>query len=859
MSRKIILIVFVFLGSYVVSYADNGLDKTQRLLSLEECRQLVYKGRYADAIPWLEALQDSLTKEELFADSIFFQTVKFLNICYQARYDVSTNRRLLLNAIDTLAQRTRIRNTPYTRTLMYYLMRLEMGIMDYDKTLEYGYETLRMFAEVSDNSSYYCACLAQLALAWIKKGNLLLAKLYAEEALTAYKDAVLFYNFYEESDYQQLVLSAGMVAFEREDFDEAERYFREALKIGDLSIAFSNGYSMAINNLALLLVIQNRWRESLEILEEIDNIGENQELQDIILENILFSNYFLGDTDAVRQALLRWNNQKENRLLKIVGSVSEKGREGYYDNNAYLMLFANNMCAFRFNENEINKIAYNSNLSMRMLGTVVNTMLRNTSLGEEKDRIRLLTLQIDSLREMLSYKKLPLSQQQVIVKSLRQKEEERLELLPDLAESVWLKMPHFETVREQLNEDEVSLFFCEADLIHSFNEKNIHSHYIAYIVSREYEYPLLVDLCNVEAIDDYDDFDFSAEQVSALYASEKAREIYNSLWEKLELFVTDKKKVYYSTTGSLANINFEALINNDNQRLRDVYDLCYISSPALIGNIPTHLDLMACNTAALWGGINYDLSVREMQHAASQSEYFSGTDISDVLALRGETERSTWGALPGTLKEVNGLKGLLQSVGVLTKCYTGSKATEESVKQWRGNSPAILHFATHGFLISSPIESSQNNFSSGLTAYSEKNRYMLWSGLLLAGSNNKWLGKEIPENVEDGILTADEISRLDLSNTKLAVLSACETARGHIDLVEGVWGLQRAFKQAGVQTIVMSLWKIPDEPTQILMRSFYMYLLEGMEIRHALREAQNDLMRIGYQDPYYWASFVVLD
>ena len=135
---------------------------------------------------------------------------------------------------------------------------------------------------------------------------------------------------------------------------------------------------------------------------------------------------------------------------------------------------------------------------------------------------------------------------------------------------------------------------------------------------------------------------------------------------------------------------------------------------------------------------------------------------------------------------------------------------------------------------------------------------MQWSGLLMAGANNAWNGKFTLENVEDGILTADEISRLDLSKTQLVVLSACETAKGVIDPVDGVYGLQQAFKKAGVGTIVMSLWKIPDEATSLLMNSFYAALISGNEKHNALKKAMQEA-QLKYKDPYYWAGFIILD
>jgi CHAT domain-containing protein len=91
------------------------------------------------------------------------------------------------------------------------------------------------------------------------------------------------------------------------------------------------------------------------------------------------------------------------------------------------------------------------------------------------------------------------------------------------------------------------------------------------------------------------------------------------------------------------------------------------------------------------------------------------------------------------------------------------------------------------------------------------------------------------------------------------VLSACETGQGFVDNLDGVMGMQLAFKHAGVGSIVMSLWKVPDIATSILMKSFYEELCNGSTIRQSLKRAQKYLIELGYTDPYYWASFVVLD
>ena len=134
------------------------------------------------------------------------------------------------------------------------------------------------------------------------------------------------------------------------------------------------------------------------------------------------------------------------------------------------------------------------------------------------------------------------------------------------------------------------------------------------------------------------------------------------------------------------------------------------------------------------------------------------------------------------------------------------------------------------------------------------------SGLLFAGANIALRGhsKKLPAYVQDGILTAKEISLLDLRGAELVILSACETGKGEIS-TEGVFGLQRAFKMAGAQSILMALWPVSDEATQLMMTEFYKHwVAEKMSKRDAFLNARK-AVREQYPEPRYWASFILLD
>jgi tetratricopeptide (TPR) repeat protein/CHAT domain-containing protein len=215
--------------------------------------------------------------------------------------------------------------------------------------------------------------------------------------------------------------------------------------------------------------------------------------------------------------------------------------------------------------------------------------------------------------------------------------------------------------------------------------------------------------------------------------------------------------------------------------------------------------------------------------------------------------------LPGTRVEGEHIAGML---GV--KTLEGGAATKRQVEVVR--SPRILHIATHGFFMPDQErppgrQGLQTDWGKNATADSANplsrgmENPLLRSGLVLAGANTWLRGKALSLEAENGILTAEDASGLDLLFTDLVVLSACQTGLGDIKVGEGVFGLRRAFLLAGAKTLLMSLWKIPDEETQMLMEGFYKSILEGRPRADALREAQLAVRAIS-SEPLFWGAFV---
>jgi CHAT domain-containing protein len=215
--------------------------------------------------------------------------------------------------------------------------------------------------------------------------------------------------------------------------------------------------------------------------------------------------------------------------------------------------------------------------------------------------------------------------------------------------------------------------------------------------------------------------------------------------------------------------------------------------------------------------------------------------------------------LPGTEEEVKKINKTMSQNNWSPKMFMGDNATEKNIKNL--NNPKVLHVATHGFFEKDMVVGNENDQDKERV----KENPLLRSGLMLAGAsvtlynrnNTIFNAQKIESNYEDGILTAYEAMNLNLDNTELVVLSACETGQGEVKNGEGVYGLQRAFVIAGAKSIMISLWKVNDETTQKLMSAFYLEWIKTGNKTSAFRNAQVSLKK-EFPEPYYWGAFVMV-
>jgi CHAT domain-containing protein/Tfp pilus assembly protein PilF len=403
----------------------------------------------------------------------------------------------------------------------------------------------------------------------------------------------------------------------------------------------------------------------------------------------------------------------------------------------------------------------------------------------------------------------------------------------------------WKTIRNELKEGEAAIEFTRymhPESVWNQNQKEFV--YAALIIQKGDKYPEFVPLFKEKDLEKIlGDFPGNnLNYIEGIYGtqSESRTELYNLIWKPLEPQLANVQSVFISPDGLLHKISFSALASEQNVFLCDNYHIEIQSSTAMATNTSSY-QLEEGTVISLFGGIDYNTE---------------------------ESGREIWNYLEGTKSEIERIAKLLEKGDHEIKFLSENDATEEEFKKVASESN-LLHIATHGFFFAEVdpnaevVESEQGDLSfrggNSIAARSFVNSRnpLMRSGLVFAGANDVWTKKEVSKEAEDGVLTAQEVANIDMQNTDLVVLSACETGLGDIKGSEGVYGLQRSFKMAGVKHLIMSLWQVPDKETSEFMGTFYKYLSRSNDIQLAFNKTQKE-MRKKY-DPYYWAAFVLLE
>jgi CHAT domain-containing protein/tetratricopeptide (TPR) repeat protein len=335
--------------------------------------------------------------------------------------------------------------------------------------------------------------------------------------------------------------------------------------------------------------------------------------------------------------------------------------------------------------------------------------------------------------------------------------------------------------------------------------------------------------------------------------------LYEKVWKPVENQLSQYRKILIAPDGGLNMISFAGLIDGEGKYLIERFAIHYLSSGRDLIRLKDRVEPGAGLFAL--GDPDYN--------ASAQARLLIPPDVADTAAgpdvYATRNVRSGCGALrdeaisplPGTRDEVNRIAaGWSERRNEPVSVYLGTDASEEIFKA-RAPGSRVIHLATHGFFLEGFCQSELPDFRTTSEGGFAGENPLLLSGLFLAGANLR--DDSAGTGTEDGVLTAYEVSGMDLEGTDLAILSACETALGTVQQGEGVYGLRRAFQIAGARTVISSLWQVPDDITVTIMTN--LYDLDREEIPQALRSASlNILKRLrkkGQPDhPYLWAAFI---
>ncbi len=662
-------------------------------------------------------------------------------------------------------------------------------------------------------------------------------------------------------EYATAVNNIGTIYMKKAEYTTALEYLRKAAKIRKEILGENNiEYAKSLNNIGNTLLLKGETKASADTLTKAYKIaetvfGKGHNGTTDYLQNIANCYMKSGDYKTAHTYLRKSIEIGSRSLRENFSFLSSRERELYWQNNLEMYRAIIENTSHIATDTSAARCSYNAELVTKGL-LLTSEIEFNKLIAESKDSK--LIAEFENMRQlglMLNVElEKPIDERLYNCDSLEneiQKIERHLvencRQYGDFTRSIAI---NWKDVQKSLKPNDVAIEFA------NFTENDT-TKYAAIVLTKGMKSPVFVHLFNENDIarllrgitpakpdapksDDNRGASTVTAKRQGIYESTG---LYNLVWKPLEKYFPENPRIYFAPSGTLHQIAVEYAPINHEQTISDKYEIYRVSSTRFLA-----MDYMPkpMKNSVLYGGIYYDSDTTTMKHESDRYSTRSTASYSSFANFNRNENRGSLNYLPGTKTEVENIVVKMKKSRIKSKLYEGSQANEESFKALSGKEISTLHIATHGFFLST-----DENMSG--------DQSLVQSGLLLSGANYAWQNKPIPEGIEDGILTAKEISFMDLRKTDLVVLSACQTALGEIT-GEGVFGLQRGFKKAGARTIIMSLWPVDDNATLLMMTEFYTNLTKGMTKREAFLAAQNKVKTTeGFGNPRYWAAFIMLD
>jgi CHAT domain-containing protein len=360
----------------------------------------------------------------------------------------------------------------------------------------------------------------------------------------------------------------------------------------------------------------------------------------------------------------------------------------------------------------------------------------------------------------------------------------------------------------------------------------------------------LQEIMNMDSVKKHNKHPSYYGSIDTLYQSALfGKKLTELIWQPLEnaKILRGGETIYYAPTGLLHKVSFAALPTSKNEYLSKEYELIQMNSTRDIGTENDGLFNSKNTTVALFKDIKYDADSTEIMKYNKQFQDF----LPHFKSVVRVTKPCKFESLDGVTQPI---ESILQSKQVKMDIFKGASATEDAARSYgkKGmpQAPTIFQFWTHG----------DYDIEKG-SQYTTPQQSLNFNYMMMAGCERTLCRGESPlaplTGMEDGFLTAAEISQMNLSTTQLVILSACQTGLGDIKGREGVYGLSRGFKLAGARYTLASLWSVPPDETAEYMICFYKKLFGGKTIPLAYAATQEE-MRNKYKDaPHKWAAWVL--
>ena len=557
------------------------------------------------------------------------------------------------------------------------------------------------------------------------------------------------------------------------------------------------------------LVSSGRIIEALDVSETLEEILDKNQVLDA--EMYLTSKlvqaliaYYTNETGTLKQLISEIDDVSLWLFRNQIPKLPNELRSSYWENELSSYYSFIPSMAKTLDSPEYNKMIYNMQLITKGALLSSNCSFEDLSQKSNNKKLKEMYLKFDANRKELD--KLKTITDMSLIKerqhlSLEQLEIENAMLKEIEKEGSIIDWSYFDldSVRAHLGKNEIAIeFFVSEDRDRETDD----SLYCAMVISPKNDAPRQIDLFYGSAL---------------VEMHNKAEAIYENVWKNIledeEIRQCKVKNIYFSPAGGLCNLPIENALFLAPKK----YKAYRMSSTRYIVSAKSKISQ---KDAALFGGMWYNI------------DYPPTDDDSSFSSTMFEY-------LPYSLTEVKKVKSELRKWK--SQIYDGREATEDNFKALSGKSPEVLLLSTHGIFSN---EKGDNNIGMNRT------------GLLMSGAENSYY-KDLQKGEEDGFLFASEIEDLNLANTDLVVLSGCRTGLGSISS-EGVFGLQRGFKRAGVNTIIMSLSDVRDDASEKFVTEFFKCYAKTHDKQKAFSTSLNKL-KSSFPDFNVWSSFVMID